>query len=112
MLPKHIKEDVYRYAIKNAFLHGGKADVGAVVGKIAALHKDTNLKRIMQDIVEVVKQVNAKPFSEIGEEYKTFEPTYELKPPQEKEGADKLEWKEENTEVVTRFAPNPNGPFH
>ena len=112
MLFKEIREDVYRYAIKNAFLHSGQADVGAVVGKIAALHKDTNLKRAMQDIIEVVKQVNAKPFSEIEEEYKQFEPTYELKPQQEKEGTDKLEWSEKGTEVVTRFAPNPNGPFH
>ena len=111
MISKEVKEDVYRYAVKNAFLHNGKADVGAVVGKIAALHKDTNLKRIMQEIIGIVKGVNEKPFPEIEEEYRKFEPTYELKPQQEKEGLDKLEWKE-TSEVVTRFAPNPNGPFH
>ena len=34
---------IYKYAIKNAFLHSGKADVGAVVGKVIALQKEAEV---------------------------------------------------------------------
>ncbi|MBI4044707.1 MAG: glutamate--tRNA ligase [Candidatus Diapherotrites archaeon] len=100
--------DSYRYAIKNAYLHEGKADMSAVVGKIKALDKNADLKKLMPVISEAVKKVNAMGFAEIENEYRRFEGGYELRQPEKKEGLPDVGL--EN--IVTRFAPNPNGPFH
>ncbi|MBI2530286.1 MAG: glutamate--tRNA ligase [Candidatus Diapherotrites archaeon] len=107
---------IYKYAIKNAFLHSGKADVGAVVGKVIALQKEAevDLKKIVPKIQGIVKGINSMPFAEIEEEYKKFEEAgYELKPKEKKIGLPDLEWMQSGKEsVVARFAPNPNGPMH
>ncbi|MAG21967.1 MAG: glutamate--tRNA ligase [Candidatus Diapherotrites archaeon] len=106
-----LTEDAYRYAIKNAFLHEGKADVGAIVGKMKALHPDLDIKDSMPSIIEAVKKVNALGKKEIEAEYKKFEGSYELKPKQKDSMLPTLDWAEKES-VVTRYAPNPNGPFH
>lgn len=110
-----IKKIAYKYAIKNAFLHKGKADVGAVIGKVIALKKEEtgfDLKKAMPVIQEAVKEVNAMGFSEIEKEFREFEKEgYELKIREKKEGLPELEWAKKE-KVITRFAPNPNGPFH
>jgi len=53
-----IEKTAYRYAIKNAFLHGGKADIAAVIGKVVALHKDVELRKALPSIQAMVKKVN------------------------------------------------------
>ncbi len=105
-------EDAYKYAIKNAALHAGKASVGAVVGKVKALNPDLEIKDAMPSVIDAVKKVNSMKMPEIEKEFKAFEEKgYELKP-KEKEGfLPALEWAEKE-QVVTRYAPNPNGPFH
>jgi glutamyl-tRNA synthetase len=106
-----LEEDIYRYAIKNAFQHDGKANVGAVVGKVIALHPEVDVKKVMPDIQATVQKVNALTPSKIEEEYNKFAQSYELKPQEKKEGLPDLDWAKDE-EVVTRYAPNPNGPFH
>ena len=106
-----IIEDAYRYAIKNAYLHEGKATVGAVIAKIATLHKGINVKEIIPDISRAVNEVNGLGKEKIAEEYSRFEGSYELKAHEKEEGLAKLEWAGKE-KVVTRYAPNPNGPFH
>ncbi len=110
----NLEKDAYRYAIKNAFLHNGRADVGAIVGKMKALDKELDIREAMPAITEAVKKVNGMKQEEIGEEYNKFEEEgYELKPQEKAEGLPLLEWAEAGEEeVVTRYAPNPNGPFH
>lgn len=107
-----IKEDAYRYAVKNAFEHKGKADIGALVGKLKALHKDMEVKELMPAVVEAVKRVNSMKLEEIEHEFTSFEGGYELKPKPEREGLPPLEWAQKGEKVVTRFAPNPNGLPH
>jgi glutamyl-tRNA synthetase len=51
------------------------------------------------------------PFAEIKKEFESFEGSYELKPAEKKEGLPELDWAKKE-KVVTRYAPNPNGPFH
>lgn len=106
-----IREDAYRYAIKNAYLHNGKTNSKAVLGKIKALHKDIILGEIMPVINKVVEEVNCMGFEDIKSKYGKFETSYELKPKDKQEGLPDLEWAD-SEKVVTRFAPNPNGPFH
>ncbi len=110
-----VKEDAYKYAIKNAYLHRGKASVGAVVGKVIALNKGVNAKEEMPCIREAVSKVNGMGFDEIEKEFMIFrEKGYELKPKEKEGGLPKLDWAggEGGEKVVTRYAPNPNGPFH
>ena len=107
-----IKEDAYRYAIKNAFEHHGKAEVGALIGKLKALHKDTPVPELMPICIEVIKKVNSMTSKEIEDAFNGFEKGYELKPKPEREGLPQLEWANKGEKVVTRYAPNPNGPFH
>jgi len=107
-----IEEDAYKYAIKNAALHSGKAEIGAIVGKIKALHQQLDVKKAMQIAAEAVRKVNALSPEEISAEFGQFEKQgYELKPKEKEEKLPMLEWAEKE-KVVTRFAPNPNAPFH
>ncbi len=111
-----IKEDAFRYAIKNAFLHNGKADVGAVVGKIIALHKSEkgfDIKKSMPEITEAVRKANSLSFAEIEKQYNVFEAVgYELKPKPKREGLPTIDFAEKGGKVVTRYAPNPSGAMH
>ena len=107
-----IEKDAYRYAIKNAALHKGKADLGAIIGKLKALHPGLSIKKTMELSLEAVKKVNAMEQGEIKKEFKKFEKQgYELKPKEKEDVLPKIEWADRE-HVVTRFAPNPNGPFH
>ena len=106
-----IKNDAYRYAVKNAFLHKGKAEIKAVIGKVKALHPEIELVKVMPLIKEIVEKINSQDFTDIQAKYAELESSYELKPKLKKEGLPELDWVD-GTEVVTRFAPNPNGPFH
>ena len=109
---ENIKQDAYRYAVKNAFFHKGKAEAGAVVGKIIALHPEIEIKKAMPEILEAVKKVNSMKPAEIESEYKKFETGYELKPKEKEEGLPKLEFAEKGGKVITRYSPNPSGAMH
>ncbi len=107
-----IEEDAYRYAIKNAALHEGKADMGALIGKLKALYSDLSIKKTMEISLEAVKKVNAMKLGDIKKEFSKFDKEgYELKQVEKEEKLPELEWAKKE-EVVTRYAPNPNGPFH
>ncbi|MEK7523215.1 MAG: glutamate--tRNA ligase family protein, partial [Patescibacteria group bacterium] len=106
-----LREDAYRYAVRNAAQHEGKADLNALIGKIMALHKGIDLVKIMPLLKEAVEEVNALSAMEVRREFQKFEKGYELKIPEKKVGLKDLEWAEKEP-VVTRFAPNTNGPPH
>lgn len=107
-----IKEDAYRYAVRNAAQHEGKADLKAVIAKVAALHKGIKIGEVIPDIKEVVEKVNSLTPGQLEREYAAFEEEgFELKAPKKKVGLPDLDWAQ-SKEVVTRYAPNPNGPFH
>jgi glutamyl-tRNA synthetase len=108
-----LEKNAYKYAIKNAFLHDGKASLQAVIGKIKALHPEVDIKKAVKAAKAAVKRVNGMRFEEIEKEYKKFEAEegFELKPPEKSETLPKLPWAK-HQKVVTRFAPNPNGLMH
>ncbi|PIU21849.1 MAG: glutamate--tRNA ligase [Candidatus Diapherotrites archaeon CG08_land_8_20_14_0_20_34_12] len=108
-----VKEIAYKYAIKNAYEHEGKADIGAVVGKVKAVLPEIDLKKEMIEIKNAVSLVNSFGIDEIRKEFERFnEEGFELKPREQREGLAELDWVKEGIQVVTRYAPNPNGPFH
>ncbi|MEW6295441.1 MAG: glutamate--tRNA ligase [Candidatus Diapherotrites archaeon] len=108
-----MKDLAYKYAVKNAFEHEFKADLKAVIGKLIALDKDfsKNLSKEIKEVNEIVEKVNSMKREGIEREYKRFEGSYELKPQEQREGLKELDWAQEG-KIVTRFAPNPNAPFH
>jgi len=108
-----MKDLAYKYAVKNAFEHEFKADLKAVIGKLIALDKDfsKNLSKEIKEVNEIVEKVNSMKREGIEREYKKFEGSYELKPQEQREGLKELDWAQEG-KIVTRFAPNPNAPFH
>lgn len=105
--------DAYRYAVKNAYLHNGKAQLGAVAAKVAALHKGADVKGLIPLIKKVVDEVNSLGAERLAQDYAKFEEQgYELKAQVKEAGLSKISWAEDGGKVVTRFAPNPNAPFH
>ena len=104
--------DAYRYAIRNAYAHHGKADMGALVGKLKALYPDANPKELIPICKQTAEKVNSMGMDEISSEYEKFEAAgFELKIPEKKVGLQDLEWAAEEG-VVTRYAPNPSAPGH
>ncbi|MEM4390530.1 MAG: glutamate--tRNA ligase [Candidatus Diapherotrites archaeon] len=108
-----IQQDAFRYAIKNAYEHKGKANQGAVLGKLKALYKDEDVKYLALVAKEACDKVNSFEFSEIERNFKVFDVQgWELKPQQGRTGLPNLDWAEKGEKVITRYAPNPNGPMH
>lgn len=110
---QNIEKAAYKYAIKNAMLHEGKASAQAVVGKLKALFPDIDMKQAIKAAQEAAEKVNSMSFEDIQKEFERIEKEegYELKPKQKTPGLPDLPWAK-NKKVVTRFAPNPNGPMH
>ena len=106
------EKDAYRYAIRNAFEHKGKADAGALIGKLKALYPDVNVKELVPFAKVAAEKVNGMGMDEIHAEFDKFNAEgFELKIPEKKVGLQDLEWASAQP-VVTRFAPNPSAPSH
>ncbi|MDZ4256915.1 MAG: glutamate--tRNA ligase family protein, partial [archaeon] len=107
-----LDEDAYRYAIRNAHAHSGKAEVGALIGKLKALHPQTDVKQLVPIAQEAVARVNSMDSSAISGEYTRFESEgFELHIPEKKGGLEDLAWADHEP-VNTRYAPNPSAPGH
>lgn len=108
-----IETDAYRYAVKNAFEHDGKANAGAVIGKLKALHADKEIRELAQKANAQIQRVHALPAEQLKAEFEKFDAEgWELKARQKEEGhLPDLDWAERE-KVVTRFAPNPSSVMH
>ena len=106
---------VRKAALLNAVKHGGRAEVGAVIGRVLAERPD--LKPIVSELARLcaraVKEVNALPLSD---QKKTIEENWpELLEEQKETEAKKLPPLpnvEKYARVTTRFAPNPDCVLH
>lgn len=108
-----VKQVAYKYAVKNAFEHDGKAQMGAVVGKVKALFPEIDLKTVMPLITESVNNANKMHKDMLNSEYAKFNAQgWELKHESKEKTLEELTWVTPNTKVITRVAPNPSGAMH
>ncbi|AWR97107.1 glutamate--tRNA ligase [Acidianus sulfidivorans JP7] len=110
-----LEELIYKYALDNAIKHNGKAAVGPVVSKVMGERPELkkNPKEVVAKVKEIVDKVNSMTLEEQKKEA-------ENKFPEILEKKEKAEEKEKTLpplpnvkgKVITRFAPNPDGPIH
>jgi len=98
---------IRKYALQNAVKYKGKANIGAVIGKVLAenpKHKK-DMKKLSKDIKKIVEEVNSLGLEKQKEELEKFD----IKEP-EKEKKDLFSVFDikENAQVVTAFPPEPS----
>jgi glutamyl-tRNA synthetase len=108
-----IRREALRWALTNAAEHKGQASAKAVLGKLVA--KMPEWRQRIGELSEIVEQIVAEVNSWSREEQlfqlRKVGPV-ERQKPEEKRGLPDLPDVDKYSMVVTRFAPNPNGPLH
>ena len=103
-----VEEVAYKHALKNASEYG-KAQAGAVVGKVIAEVPEAkaDMEATMKVISDVIAKINNLSKEQVEKELKKF--TFEEKKEEER----KIILEDgEKGKVVTRFLPEPNGFAH
>ena len=106
-----MEEIILKHALNNAVQFNGKANPGAVIGKI--LQEDSKLKlkigEISKKVNETVKKVNSMPIEKQKKELEKYNLPKKKKIKETVSIPDLP--KAKKGKVVMRFAPNPNGPM-
>jgi glutamyl-tRNA synthetase len=102
-----MKDLILKYALQNAVKFRGKANIGAVIGKVLAenpgLKKD--MKKLSKEIKEIVDEVNSLGLEKQKKELEKY--TFEEAVKEKKDIFSMFEIKE-NERVVTAFPPEPS----
>lgn len=116
MISKELEEFIFRKALSNAYKHNGKADVQAVIRKIIFNYPELRpkIKELIKKVEEVVNRVNSL---NVEDQYNYLVAFYPEELKEEKIQAKTLELPplinaEKYGTIITRFAPNPDGPLH
>jgi len=105
-----VRELALKHALKNAYTHGGKAQLKAVITAIIAEEPEIRkkVKEIIPIVKEVVEEVNKMSLEEQEKLLKErFPEALQEKPKEVKKGLPPLP-NAEKGKVKTRFAPNPD----
>ena len=107
------RREALRWALTNAIEHKGQANANAVLGKLVAELPEwrSKISELSEIVEQVVAEVNAWPREEQLFQSMKVGPAKRLKP-KERHGLPDLPDLDKYSMVVTRFAPNPNGPLH
>lgn len=111
-----LKKDIRKHALYNAVQFEGKANPGAIIGKLIA--QDSELKNQMKElqpiIQQVVEDVNSMDIETQKAELLKLDPTiFEDKKEAHKKDRSLPELKDaKKGKVVMRVAPSPSGPLH
>lgn len=114
MYMEEIEELIYKYALQNAVKHNGKANVNAVVSKIFSDRPDlrSKAKEIVDLTKKVVEKVNSMSVEDQMKELKDKYPDMLEERKKEESGKKTLPAISVKGSLITRFAPNPDGPLH
>ncbi len=104
-----VEKSIWKHAVRNALKHDAEADVNAVLGGVMSEHRDLSPKEIMGDIQELLSEVNKLSEEELKHKAEEFDISFES---EEEDGVLPDLPGEGEGSVITRAAPNPNGPFH
>ena len=114
-LKNELKQAITKHALKNATEHQGHANQGAVVGKLMALDKESRkeIESLLPEVKEIVNSIKSMSIEEQKQKLVDFEGQFEIQKTKPREGLPELEeFADGKIQCVTRYAPNPNGPFH
>ena len=103
-----LEDSIRKYALQNAVKFNGKANIGAVIGKVLAenpkLKKD--MKKLSKQIHEIIHEVNSLGLKKQREEFEKFGVVKE-EAKEKKDIFDIFDIKEDE-KVVTAFPPEPS----
>jgi len=108
-------KEIRGYALRNAYLHGGKAVHGPVMSKVLGRHPELRgrARELIKVVQEVVKEVNKLSLEEQGRELRESYPELIAEVGGKEEKAKELPPLPNVGGVVrTRFAPNPDFLIH
>jgi len=110
---KEFDREALRWALTNAVEHGGHADAKSVVGKLIATQPElrSRIRQVMETVEKVVKEINKLSLEEQRAKLQELG-VAEAPKREERRGLPELPDVDKYPKVVTRFAPNPNGPLH
>jgi glutamyl-tRNA synthetase len=109
-----LKEQIRKAALLNAVSHDGKAQAGALIGKILGERADlrSRIKELSGVIGTVVNEVNSLSFSEQREIVEKNWPETQRKEKAEEKRLPPLPNADKYPLIVTRFSPNPDCVLH
>jgi len=110
-----LREDIRKHSLLNAVAHDGKADVGAVVGRVlgekAELRKQAKaITKLVSEIVQETNRLTLEDQKALLEE--KWPETTESARTEKPKGLPPLHNFEKYKQVVTRFSPNPDCALH
>ena len=107
------RESIRKHAVRNAFMHEGKADQGSVISKVIGEFPEAKkeIKNIIPVIREVVEEVNSMGSEKLAEIVQNEYPEFlEVEKKVQEHRLPDLRNVQGN--VVMRLAPSPSGPLH
>lgn len=114
MTEKEVKDIIFKWALDNARKHEGKANPGAVIGKLLSEMPEikSKLKDISPIVQTVVAEVNGMPLNQQIELLEGIDPELLINKKIVEEKKLKSLKNAEQGNVVLRMAPSPSGPLH
>ncbi len=109
-----LRELIRKAALLNAVQHDGKAQAGAIIGKIIGEKQElkTRAKELTGLIGKVVNEVNSLPFPQQKQIVEEKWPEALIKEKPEEKHLPPLPNADKYAQVVTRFSPNPDCVLH
>ncbi|MGA3059925.1 MAG: glutamate--tRNA ligase [Candidatus Bathyarchaeia archaeon] len=109
-----LKELIRKAALLNAVSHDGKAQAGAIVGKILGERQDlrTKVKELSSQISTIVTEVNNLSVAEQKTIVEKNWPETQKKEKVEEKRLPPLPNADKYSQIVTRFSPNPDCVLH